>query len=150
MRTSRAGAGQMPHWDGPMDTPQRPIQVLLWFAVVWGLLLVLLGWVDPIVTLAGPQQGMGAIQYSGWVGTLPATGFLAASLLTSWLLAFGRPAPSRASLTLAEGITGLVVIGGLLALVFFHLVGLLVMPLVAAIMTATLTSEVLRQSAQTR
>jgi hypothetical protein len=51
---------------------------------------------------------------------------------------------------MAEGITGLVVIGGLLALVFFHLSGLLVMPLVAATTTATITSEVLRQSAQTR
>jgi hypothetical protein len=133
-----------------MDKPQRPIQVLLWFAVVWGLLLVLLGWVDPIVTFAGPQQGMGAIQYSGWVGPLPATGFLAASLLTFWLLAFGQHAPSRASLTLAEGITGLVVIGGLLALVFFNFSGLLVIPLAGSLVAATITSEVLRQSAQTR
>lgn len=133
-----------------MDTPPRSIKVLLWFAVAWGLPLVWLGWVDPIVTLAGPQQGRGAIEYSGWIGTLPATGFLAASLLTAWLLAFGKHAPSRASLTLAECITGLVGIGGLLALVFFHLAGFLVMPLVAALMTATITSEVLHQSAQTR
>jgi hypothetical protein len=93
---------------------------------------------------------MGAIQYSGWIGTLPAAGFLAASLLTAWLLAFGRHAPSRASLTLAEVTTALVVIGGLLALVFFHLAGLLVIPLAGSLLAATITSEVLRQSAQTR
>lgn len=62
-------------------------------------------------------------------GVLPAILILAAAILSAWLLAFGRQTPSRASLSLAEGIAGLFVIAGLLAPVAFHLAGLLVLPL---------------------
>lgn len=131
-----------------MNKPLGPLRALLWFGLGWGLLLVLLSFVLPIVTMwsghDGPQPRVSAFRAYGLVGVLPAMGILAAVVLSLWLLAFGRQAPSRTSLTLAEGIAGLVFIVGLLAPVVLHFAGLLVLPLAISIVAAALTSEVLR------
>jgi hypothetical protein len=78
------------------------------------------------------------------VGILPAIGILTAVVLSAWLLAFGRHAPSRKSLTLAKGVAGLVFIVGMLAPLALHFAGVLVLPLAISIPAAALTSEVLR------
>lgn len=126
------------------------LRALLWFALGWGLLLVLLSFVMPIVTVwsghDGPQPRVSASRAYGLVGVLPAIVILAAAVLSAWLLAFGRQTPSRASLTLAEGIAGLFFIVGLLAPVAFHFEGLFVLPLAISIPAAALGTEVLRQT----
>ncbi|HEY8654163.1 MAG TPA: hypothetical protein VIL87_13910 [Dermatophilaceae bacterium] len=117
-----------------------------------GLFLVLLSFVMPIVTVwsghDGPQPRISAFRAYGLVGILPAIGILAAVVLSARLLAFGRRAPSRASLTLAEGIAGLLFIVVLFPPVAFLGYSVFVLPLAASILAAALTSEVQRQSGE--
>lgn len=131
-----------------MNKQPDPLRALLWFGIGWGLLLVLLSFVMPIITVSsgydGPQPRISAFHAYGPVGLLPAIGILATAALASGLLAFGRRAPSRTSLSLAEGVAALVFIVGWLAPVALHSAGLLALPLAISIPSATLTSEVLR------
>ena len=131
-----------------MNKPLGPVRALLWFGIGWGLLLVLLSFVMPIVTVSsghdGPQPRISAFHAYGPVSLLPAIGILATAVLSAGLLAFGRRAPSRTSLSLAEGVAALVFIVGWLAPVALHLAGLLALPLAISIPSAALTSEVLR------
>jgi hypothetical protein len=133
-----------------MNKVLGPVRALLWFALGWGLLVAMLSFVMPIVTVMsghdGPQPRVSAFRAYGLVGLLPAIAILAAVVLSAGLLAFGRRAPSRTSLTLAEGMAGIVLFGGLLALVAFHFAGVLVLPVAISIVSAAMTSEVLRQS----
>ena len=133
--------------DEHVDNTLGPLRALLWFGFGWGLLLVLLSFVMPIATVSsghdGPQQ-ISAFHAYGPVGLLPAIGILATAVLSAGLLAFGRRAPSRTSLSLAEGVAALVFIVGWLAPVALHLPGLLALPLAISIPSAALTSEVLR------
>ena len=130
-----------------MNKTLRPVRAFLWFGLGWGLLLVLLSFVMPIATVSsgydGPEQ-ISAFHAYGPVGLLPAIGFLTTAVLSAGLLAFGRRAPSRTSLSLAEGVAALVFIVGWLAPVALHLPGLLALPLAISIPSAALTSEVLR------
>ena len=145
----------VPSRDEHMTKPLGPLRALLWFSFGWGLFLVLLSFVMPIVTVwsghDGPQPRISAFRAYGLVGILPAIGILAAVVLSARLLAFGRRAPSRASLTLAEVVAGLLFIVGLFPPVDFLPVaflglGVFVLPLAASVLAAALTSEVLRQS----
>ena len=145
----------VPSRDEHMTKPRGPLRALLWFSFGWGLFLVLLSFVMPIVTVwsghDGPQPRISAFGAYGLVGILPAIGILAAVVLSARLLAFGRRAPSRTSLTLAEGVAGLLFIVGLFPPVDFLPVaflglGVFVLPLAASVLAAALTSEVLRQS----
>jgi hypothetical protein len=128
-----------------MNKQLGPVRALLWFGIGWGLLLVLLSFVMPIVTVSsGHDVPQPRISAYGPVGLLPAIGILATAVLSAGLLAFGRRAPSRTSLSLAEGVAALVFIVGWLAPVALHLAGLLALPLAISIPSAALTSEVLR------
>ena len=131
-----------------MNKPLVGVRALLWFGFGWGLLLVLLSFVMPIVTVSsghdGPQPRISAFHAYGPLGLLPAIGILATAVLSAGLLAFGRRAPSRTSLSLAEGVAALVFSVGWLAPVALHLAGLLALPLAISIPSAALTSEVLR------
>ena len=130
-----------------MNKTLRPVRAFLWFGFGWGLLLVLLSFVMPIATVSsgydGPEQ-ISAFHAYGPVGLLPAIGFLATAVLSAGLLAFGRRAPSRTSLSLAEGVAAFVFVVGWLAPVALRLPGLLALPLASSIPSAALTSEVLR------
>lgn len=130
-----------------MHKTLRPVRAFLWFGFGWGLLLVLLSFVMPIATMSsgydGPQQ-ISAFHAYGPIGLLPAIGILATAVLSAGLLAFGRRAPSRTSLSLAEGVAALVFIVGWLAPVVLRLPGLLALPVAIFIPSAALTSEVLR------
>ena len=135
-----------------MNKQPGPVRALLWFGIGWGLLLVLLSFVMPIITVSsdydGPQPRISAFHAYGPVGLLPAIGILATAALASGLLAFGRRAPSRTMLSLAEGVAGLRFIVGLFPSVAFLGLGVFVLPLAASILAAALTSEVLRQSGE--
>ena len=104
----------------------------------------------PVVTVMSRHDGLqprvSAVRAYGLAGVLPAMGFLVAVVLTASLLAFGRHAPSRASLTSAEGMAGLVLMVGLLAPSAFHVPGSVRALLAIVVATAVVTSEVLRQS----
>lgn len=131
-----------------MNKPLGAVRALLWFGLGWGLLLVLLSFVMPIVTVSsghdGPQPRISAFHAYGLVGLLPAIGILAAVVISAGLLAFGRRTPSRTSLSLAEGVAALVFIVVMLAPVALHFAGLLALPLAISIPAGALTSEVLR------
>lgn len=155
--SARESDRPVPSRDEHMTKPLGPLRALLWFSFGWGLFLVLLSFVMPIVTVwsghDGPQPRISAFRAYGLVGILPAIGILAAVVLSARLLAFGRRAPSRASLTLAEGVAGLLFIVGLFPPVAFLPVaflglGVFVLPLAASILAAALTAEVLRQSGE--
>ena len=130
------------------------LQALLWFAPAWGVLLVLLSFVLPVVTVLsgydGVQPQVSLVQDYGLAGALPAVASLFAAVLTAWLLRFGRRAPSRASLIWAECVAGPMILIGLLAPVVFRRVGLLLVPLAASLLVAIVISEELRRSGQRR
>ena len=130
-----------------MNQPLGGVRALLWFGLGWGLLLVLLSFVMPIATVSSGPDGreprITTFHAYGLVGLLPAIGILAAVVLSSGLLAFGRRTPSRTCLSLAEGVAALVFIVAWLAPVALHLVGLLAIPLAISLPAAVLTSEAL-------
>jgi hypothetical protein len=113
------------------------------FALVWGLLLIFLSLVLPVVTVLsgrdGPQPRVTLVQEYGPVAVLPAVAALVAVAAVAWLIAFGNDAPALGPLTLARAIAALVCIAALVATVTLHIVGALVLPLAFALLVATLT-----------
>lgn len=124
-----------------MNEPPRPARVFLWFALAWGLLLVLLSFALPVVTVLtgrdGRQPRLSLVRAYGLAGALPAVAILAATVLAAWLLGFGRHAPARAPLAWARGIAVLTLVVALVTTATLH-IGVLILPLALALLLATL------------
>ncbi len=118
-------------------------RILVWCALGWAALLVLLSFVLPVVTQLtgrdGPQPRFSLVATYGVAGALPAAGALAMTILAASLLGYGRSAPSTWSRAVVFGVAGTVLLAALVTTVLLH-IGVFLLPLAVLLLLAALLS----------
>lgn len=127
-----------------MNRSPAPVRILLWCALGWGLFLVALSFVLPVVTVLtgrdGPQPRYSLVHTYGLAGALPAVVVLAATTLVASLLRFGSRRPSPAALGWARAVAGLILLTALVTTATLH-IGVFIVPLALTAVAAAVVAE---------